>query len=101
MLIRVHFVLRSISWLFIIRVFTAICHMLFQHFQFFSYPSPTFIAFLFFILWNHDNHPRKSEEYKKKKEEAKKFLYAAVGKQVPDLEDAQLELEMVGGCWKV
>lgn len=101
MLIRVHFVLRSISWLSIIRVFTSICHMLFQHFQFFSYPSPTFIAFLFFILWNHDNHPRKSEEYKKKKEEAKKFLYAAVGKQVPDLEDAQLELEMVGGCWKV
>lgn len=75
--------------------------MFFQHFLFFSYPGPTFIAFLFFLLWNHDNHPRKSEEYKKKKEEAKKFLYAAVGKQVPDLEDAQLELDMVGRCWKV
>jgi hypothetical protein len=34
--------------------------------------------------------PRKSEEYKKKKEEAKEFLYAAVSKQVPDLEDARL-----------
>ena len=43
----------------------------------------------------NDNDPRKSEEYKKKKEEAKKFLYAAVSKQVPDLEDAQLE-----GGWK-
>ena len=32
--------------------------------------------------------PRKSEEYKKKKEEAKEFLYAAVSKQVPDLKDA-------------
>ena len=34
---------------------------------------------------------RKSEEYKKKKREARDFLYAAVGKQVPNLEDAGLK----------
>jgi len=43
--------------------------------------------------WAHLDE--KSEEYKKKKEEAKKFLYAAVGKQVPDLED-RVVLELVG-----
>ena len=31
--------------------------------------------------------PRSSSEYKKKKQEARDFLYSAVAKQVPDLED--------------
>lgn len=43
--------------------------------------------------WAHLDE--KSEEYKKKKEEAKEFLYAAVSKQVPDLED-RVVLELVG-----
>ena len=42
-----------------------------------------------------DGYLRKSEEYKKKKDEAKKFLYEAVRKQVPDLED-RVVLELVG-----